>query len=130
MMIAHYKPTTPDFDWQQLRQLAGEDADFETELLEMFVQDAERSLRELERAIASRHLQAVEDTAHSLHGASANVGACALASAASQLEQMARSGQLTRTLTDTQGLLQQMRGHCQSIQTHLHGMLLKKPAQK
>lgn len=74
-MTTHYKPTTPDFDWQQLRQLADEDTDFEAELLEMFLQDAERSLRDLDLAIASRRIQAIEDIAHSLHGASANVGA-------------------------------------------------------
>ncbi len=128
-MITHYRPTTPDFDWQQLRQLAGEDTDFEAELLEMFLQDAERSLRELERAIASRSLQAIEDIAHSLRGASANVGASALALAASQLEQMARSGKLVNP-SAAQGLLQQIQKHCQRIRIHLYSTPLKKQAQK
>lgn len=122
-MITRYRPATPDFDWQQLRQLAGEDTDFEAELIEMFLQDAERSLRDLERAIAHRNLQAVEDIAHSLRGASANVGASALALVASQLEQIARNGQLTGGLTDThsemQGLLQRIYAHCQRIRIHL-----------
>ena len=126
-MTTHYQPTMRDFDWQQLRQLSDEDTDFEAELLEMFLQDAERSLKDLELAIASRSIQAVENIAHSLHGASANVGATALALAASQLEQMARSGKLNNVLTDAQVLLQQIRTHCQSIRIHLDSAPLKKP---
>ena len=129
MMITHSKPTMPDFDWQQLRQLAGEDTDFEVELLEMFLQDAEHSVGELERAIASRSLQSIEDIAHSLHGASANVGASALALAASQLEQMARSGKLTNPLA-AQDLLQQIQTHCQRIRIHLHSTPLRQQAHK
>ena len=41
--------------WQQLRQLAGEDADFEAELLAMFLTDASSSLIQLEQAIAIAH---------------------------------------------------------------------------
>lgn len=131
----------PDFDWQRLKQLADEDTDFEAELLALFLQDAERSLKDLERAIASRRLQAIEDIAHSLRGASANVGASALALVASQLEQVARSGQLTNspanplvsppadTLADIQGLLQQIRMHAQSIQIYLHSTPSKKQPQ-
>ncbi len=114
-MITSLTSTTPDFDWQQLKQLAGEDAAFEAELLEMFLKDAEISLRELELAIASHSLQTIEDIAHSLRGASANVGACALALVARQLEHSARSGYLT----DAQGLLQQLHMHCQRIRIHL-----------
>lgn len=124
-MNTHYKPVMPDFDWQQLRQLTDQDTDFEAGLLEMFLQDVERSLKALELAIASRRIQVAEDIAHSLYGASANVGASALALVASQLEQMARSGKLTIMLADTQGLLQQIRGHCQSIRIHLNSTPLR-----
>ena len=34
---------TCDFDWQQLNQLAGEDADFEAELLAIFLQEIGRA---------------------------------------------------------------------------------------
>lgn len=104
-----------DFDWQQLRQLAGEDAEFEAELLAMFLQDAANSLRRLEQAIATGDIQSVEEIAHSLRGASANVGASAIARAAYQLEQAARNGRLS----DAPSLLQQLERHCQRIQTQL-----------
>ena len=103
------------FDWHQLSQLAGEDTDFEAELLTIFLQDAKTSLNQLEGAIAQQYIQATEETAHSLRGASANVGAKALAATAAQLEQIARSGSLTGART----LLQQIRRHCHSVQAHL-----------
>ncbi len=108
--------TEPDFDWQQLKQLAGEDATFEVELLEMFLSDAESSLKRLEQALAAHSIQTIEDTAHSLRGASANVGAIALARSVRRLEQTARSGHLT----EAQTLLQEIDRHCQKVRAYLH----------
>lgn len=114
-IITRQTLTSPDFDWQQLRQLAGGDSAFEYELLEMFLQDAQQSLQALEQAIAARSLQTIQDVAHSLKGASANVGASALAIAARQLEQIAHGEQLT----EAPNILQQIRMHCAHIQLHL-----------
>ncbi|MGB3788549.1 MAG: Hpt domain-containing protein [Phormidesmis sp.] len=104
-----------EFDWQQLSQLAGGDPDFEAELLAMFLGDAEESLRQLEYAIATKSIKNIESLAHSLRGASANVGACALATVASQLEQTARKGKMT----DACKLLRQLNIHRQRIQIQL-----------
>jgi len=101
-----------DFDWQQLRQLAGEDSDFENELLSIFLQDAERSLKELADAIASNVPKSIEEAAHSLRGASANVGAKALANTARQLEQAARAD----NSSGAQALLQQLNSHYRRLQ--------------
>lgn len=101
-----------DFDWQQLRQLAGEDSEFEAELLAIFLQDAEGSLAALEQAIASASPQSIEDVAHSLRGASANVGAKALAATALQIEQQARSG----NIGNAAALLQQLKQQCKAVQ--------------
>lgn len=106
-----YSSSLCDFDWQQLSQLAGEDSEFEAELLNIFLQDAQDSLQKLERAIASKSLQAVEEAAHSLRGASANVGAIALATVALQLEQTAHEGDIT----NARSLLRQLNRHCQRI---------------
>ena len=121
-MITGQKLINPDFDWQQLRQLAGEDTDFEYELLEIFLQDAQQSLTDLEQAIANRSIQAIQDTAHSLKGASANVGAISLAVAARQLEQIAQGNQLA----EAPALLRQIRRHCAHIQSHLQSHLRAK----
>ena len=108
-------PISVDFDWQQLRQLAGEDSEFEYELLGMFLQDAQQSLRALEGAIAARCTTTIKDIAHSLRGASANVGACAMALSARQLEQTAHCGEFTQAC----GLLQQLHVQCEHIQSYL-----------
>ncbi|MEL7141781.1 MAG: Hpt domain-containing protein [Cyanobacteria bacterium J06643_4] len=107
-----------EFDWQQLRQLAGEDAGFEAELLTIFLQDTENSLRELEGAIAAQNAETVEQVAHSLRGSSANVGASALAAVAFQLEQMARRGDLS----SANMLLQKLNQQCRSIRAYFQTM--------
>ncbi|MEO1620115.1 MAG: Hpt domain-containing protein [Cyanobacteria bacterium J06632_3] len=101
-----------NFDWQQLRQLAGEDASFATELLTLFMQDAESCLKDLEQAIATQNARSIEEAAHSLRGASANVGASALSAVAGRLEQSARRGDLRSAHV----LLQQLKQHYRFIQ--------------
>jgi histidine phosphotransfer protein HptB len=118
MLRSHVFPQF-DFNWQQLRQLAGEDADFETELLAMFLKDAENSLRQLELAIATNSFKMIEEVAHSLRGSSANVGASALASVARQLEQNAQRGQIAGAY----GLLQQLQAQCEGIESYFQDRL-------
>ena len=103
------------FDWQRLNQLAGEDPDFATELLAMFLQDAEESLARLDRAIEQRSLQAVEDLAHTLKGASANVGAGAILAVATQLEDTARCGEIGKA----RALLGLLGEHCEALRAEL-----------
>lgn len=110
-MVRDHTFAQSDFDWQQLRQLAGEDVDFEAELLAIFLSDAEENLKQLEQAIAHQNIRAIGEIAHSLRGASANVGASALARAAHQLEQIARSGEIT----GAQAQLQELHSHYQRI---------------
>ncbi|MEL6602542.1 MAG: Hpt domain-containing protein [Cyanobacteria bacterium J06614_10] len=112
--------TSPvDFDWQRLRQLAGEDAAFEHELLGLFLQDAEDMLQELDQAIAVQCVASTESVAHALRGASANVGAIALSAAALQLEQIARQG----SLQGARGHLQQVSHHYRRVKAHLQSRL-------
>lgn len=115
MWSAQQSTSLTDFDWQQLQQLAGGDADFEVELLNMFLADAEDSVRQLEGAIASQSIKTIENVAHSLRGASANVGAKSLADVALQLEQTARSGKMT----NARQLLQEVDIHCRKIQSYV-----------
>lgn len=105
--------TSCQFDWQQLSQLAGEDSEFEAELMAIFLQDAEHSIQQLEQAIASQSIQTIEEVAHSLRGSSANVGASGLSAIALQLEQKARKGEITGAYR----LLQQLNQHCLWIQS-------------
>ncbi|EDX87533.1 Hpt domain protein [Synechococcus sp. PCC 7335] len=108
-----------EFDWQQLQQLAGGDAEFEAELLAMFLNDARNSLRLLEGAIASKKLETIESVAHSLRGASANVGASAIANTAFELEHAARAGKTFSAF----GLVREIDSYCQKIQAQLQAQI-------
>jgi HPt (histidine-containing phosphotransfer) domain-containing protein len=88
---------TPTFDWTQLNQLAGGDTAFELELLQLFLAEAESNLQQLSFAIASRDTHSVENIAHYLKGASANVGAVNFSQTAAQMEQLAKRGQIQQT---------------------------------
>lgn len=99
------------FDWNQLHQLAGGDSEFEIELLQMFLEDADSSLSQLAEAIAVNHVSSIEEIAHYLKGASANVGACALSQSAARLELQARQGQLSQP----EKLLDEMKALCYEV---------------
>ena len=118
-MLKSLSSIQPDFDWQRLNQLAGEDPDFAIELLAMFLKDAEGSLVGLEQAVEQRSLQAIEDVAHALRGASANVGASAMSALAVQLEDIAHCGKINQV----QGLLQLLYDHCKMLRAELTARL-------
>ncbi|MEM9162844.1 MAG: Hpt domain-containing protein [Cyanobacteria bacterium P01_F01_bin.4] len=96
--------TNLTFDWNQLAQLAGSDPEFEQELLGLFVTDIEDSLLRLVAAVATQDTSTVEHLAHYIKGASANVGANALAEAAGQLEQQAQQGNLEQAASAVEAL--------------------------
>ena len=85
---------TQNFDREQLQQLAGGDTAFEKELLRMFVGDTEESLNQLATAISAQNLGAVQEIAHYIKGASANVGAVGMSKTAAQIEMSAKTGNL------------------------------------
>ncbi|MBW4694970.1 MAG: response regulator [Lyngbya sp. HA4199-MV5] len=86
-------------DWEHLHQLSDGNEAFELELLQVFVIDTGNHLGTLETAIAQRHFYNLEQAAHHVKGASANVGLTAMAAIASQLEQQARQNQLHDSAT-------------------------------
>ena len=114
-MLKGLSSIQPDFDWQRLNQLADEDPDFATELLAMFLKDAESSLAKIDRAVEQRSHQIVEDVAHALRGASANVGANTMAAVAMRLEDIAGCAELS----EAQGLLQLLYDQCKMLRTEI-----------
>ncbi|MEO0456232.1 MAG: Hpt domain-containing protein [Cyanobacteria bacterium P01_A01_bin.114] len=101
--------TDPIFDWNQLAQLAGGDAEFEQELLGLFIGDVEDSLIQLVEAADRADVSKVEHLAHYIKGASANVGATALAHVAGQLEQEAQKSKLNQASS----LIETLKVRCQ-----------------
>jgi PAS domain S-box-containing protein len=82
-------------DWQQLHQLSEGSKEFELELLQMFVEDTQARLEALKLAIAAADFLQVEQQAHHLKGASANIGAKTMYPSTAMLEQKARTQDLT-----------------------------------
>jgi HPt (histidine-containing phosphotransfer) domain-containing protein len=77
-------------DWRSLQRLSEGNAKFELDLLKIFVQDCCEHLTLLDRAIAQRQFDEIEQIAHHLKGASANVGAFVMRDAAHELERQSR----------------------------------------
>ncbi|MFB2924290.1 response regulator [Aerosakkonema funiforme] len=106
--VAREAATLPDFDWEHLHKISENNEEFELELLQMFVEDAQAHLELTKDAIANRNFNQIQRGCHHLKGASANIGATAMNAAASQLEKLARSQQLEGTaelLTEFQASL-------------------------
>lgn len=98
--------STP-IDPQRLQEYSGGDIEFEQELLELFITDAEQHLQAIEEAVGhvamlqvadskesniSPSLEIIRQEAHHLKGASGNIGAYSFQAIATQLEQDAKQG--------------------------------------
>ncbi len=81
-------------DWERLHQLSNYSAEFEWELLQVFADDSCAYLAHLKQAIALKDYSQIEQDAHHIKGASANVGAMSMQTAAAALEQQARAKHL------------------------------------
>lgn len=95
-------------DWDYLATLSGGDREFEQELLQTFVEDAQLRLTSLVAALTSGNLDQVKRDAHHLKGASANVGITAIKNVAAQLEQQV-------TLAAAQPLVNQLQELCAAV---------------
>jgi HPt (histidine-containing phosphotransfer) domain-containing protein len=76
-----------------LANLRGDRSLFE-EALTIFLETTPATLRDLEQAVALGQAAAVRLAAHSIKGASSNLGANRVARAAARLEQIAQAGEL------------------------------------
>ncbi|KKJ00302.1 Hpt domain-containing protein [Prochlorothrix hollandica] len=83
----------PDFpiDWDYIQNLADGDNEFALELLQVFVQDLQSQLPNLQKAIAIENYIKIQESAHYLKGASGNVGAREMHSLMQSLEKQAKA---------------------------------------
>ncbi|MBW4661282.1 MAG: response regulator [Drouetiella hepatica Uher 2000/2452] len=84
-------------DLEHLHLLSDNSPEFELELLQLFVTDCTAQLEQLHQAIATQNLCLVNQTAHHIKGASANVGAKVMQFAADQIETWAYRKHLDST---------------------------------
>lgn len=95
-------------DWAQLRDLSGGDADFEQELLQIYLQDSLQQLQILKQAATAIDLPRVREIAHHIKGASANVGAVSVSAAAAMVENAAKESKPDEIATPLSQLSQQL----------------------
>ena len=80
-------------DLAHLAQYTGGDPRLDAELLQMFAQQCTQTLRRFEALLAAPDARAWRETAHSLRGAAAGVGARDIADLAGCIEEIDSTGQ-------------------------------------
>lgn len=95
-------------DWEHLHQISDGNAEFERELLEIFVEDTEQHLDAAQTAIGAwrdskdttpQNKAQLAQIAHHVKGSSANVGLYQMQKAALQLEQYIKDDKLIEIMT-------------------------------
>jgi len=81
-------------DTGRLAEIAGGDAGFARELVDLFMEDAAAHLATLTAAIGDGQAERVREVAHTLKGSASNVGAEPMRGLAYALEQQGRAGEL------------------------------------
>ncbi|WP_414548073.1 response regulator [Anabaena sp. CCY 0017] len=84
-------------DWQHLQQISENDPEFELELLQIFVEDSELHLEATKAAIATNNFQQLAREAHHIKGASSNIGAISMETAADKLEKLSHQNESVGT---------------------------------
>ncbi len=79
-------------DFSRIKETSDGDVEFEQELIGMYLEDAEGHVADIMRNSGSGDLAAVKSTAHTLKGASANIGAVGMQEAALAVEKAANAG--------------------------------------
>jgi HPt (histidine-containing phosphotransfer) domain-containing protein len=79
-----------------LRELGGEDEPgLLVEIVALYLADAPKRLQEIDHALASGDLRALERAAHTLKSSSLNVGATGMAMLCRQMEELARRSEVS-----------------------------------
>lgn len=108
---------------QQLATMA-RDPSFLSDLIENFLQDAEKLIEQLETAEAAGDLEGIHYHAHALHGSAGNLGVRAMAEAAAALRHADQSDLQTGTVRYELGSLRELLGRTRpALLVHASGQL-------
>lgn len=80
-------------DLTRIQETSDGDLEFESELIDMYFQDAEELLTAIREAAAEGDMNALKTAAHTLKGASANIGAVGIQQDSLALETAAAAGE-------------------------------------
>jgi HPt (histidine-containing phosphotransfer) domain-containing protein len=104
-----------EIDLEALRELTGGDADFERELVDTFIASGDQCLAEIVTALHIRDFETIGKRAHALKGASANIHAHQLCTAAMNLEKAARAN----SVGELDGLVRQLGEKLRAVNAQL-----------
>jgi two-component system sensor histidine kinase/response regulator len=96
----------PAVDWEQIMKVSDGDLTFAQELVQLFIDSGDETLRDISAAMHRGDLAAIRSGAHSFKGSSANIYAPSASAAAGRLEDAARSGhvdQISRLEAELRG---------------------------
>ncbi len=88
--------TEAPVDWEQLLSTADGDQGFVQELVQLFIDSGDVTLRDISAALGRGDRAAISSAAHSFKGASANIYARSTSAAAAQLESAALEGEIAQ----------------------------------
>lgn len=91
-----------------LQELNPDDNSFLRDLIQIYLEDAPRRLKEIEEALARGDARQLVAAAHSLKGSSANFGAASLRSRCEQLESLGRRESLEPATAELPGLREEL----------------------
>lgn len=96
----------------------GGDRELLREIAALFIDDSDRMVGEIERALVARNAFALDRAAHTLKGCALNFGAQRVSEAARSLERIARSGDLSAAST----VYETLRSELNQLLTELRGL--------
>ena len=73
----------------RIQETSGGDTKFERELIEMYLEDAGQHLENIKTRLGNQDFKAIRQSAHTLKGSSANIGATSLERVAFEIERAA-----------------------------------------
>ncbi|RMG10316.1 MAG: response regulator [Cyanobacteria bacterium J055] len=109
-----------EIDWNRLHQVSGDDAEFEIELLEAFVESVDEYVEAIARAIEEKDAPTLGRFAHQLKGASGNVGVPAMMAIATTMNDRAKVHQI-EGLADYLPELDRLRQQVRAVIDELKG---------
>ncbi len=108
-------------DLQRLHKLSKGKLSFQQRLVQTFVENAEPGLQKIRLALQSNDCDTIEQQAHRIKGASANVGVLVMPDAAAQLERQARE----KTLEGANERLEALERHLDQVKAFLENWRLQ-----
>ena len=106
------------FDRAALLDQVEGDEELLAEMMQLYVEDAPRTLEAARNALRQKNMQALERAAHSLKGSASSLTANTVADAATQLEQYAKHGDIQGAESSLAGLESAVRQLLRALAAH------------